>query len=114
MTIDSTASLGPTTAPNARAGNDPRKIHESSQQFESLLIGEMLKASRSDGGWLGTGDDDAGGTAVEMAEQQLAQAMAATGGLGLGPMIERGLTRDASRGQNPRPGPARSAPGSGG
>lgn len=114
MTIDSTAaSLGIPLGTPAKT-DDPKKIHDSAQQFESLLIAEMLKASHGsdDGGWLGTGDDDAGSTGVEMAEQQLAQAVASKGGFGLARLIEQGLTQQAKLAPDPAPGPAGTAAGS--
>jgi Rod binding domain-containing protein len=104
MTIDSTASLGLPLAAPPRGGDDPKKIRESAQQFESLLIAQVLKTGReSGGGWLGTGDDEAGATCVEMAEQQVAQMLAASGGLGLSRLIEQGLTRDAQNAKDPAP-----------
>ena len=38
----------------------PENVREAAQQFESLLIAQLLKTAResgSGGGWLGTGDD---------------------------------------------------------
>ena len=89
------------------SGTDPKRIHESAVQFESLLIGEMLKESRQSGaGWLGTGDDEAGSIGVEMAEQQLAQMLASHGGLGLTRLMEQGLTADSRREADSAPAPA--------
>jgi Rod binding domain-containing protein len=75
----------------------PKQIKESARQFEALMIGQMMKSAREagDGGWLGTGDDKAGSTMCELAEQQIAQLMASQGGFGLATMIEQGLTREA-------------------
>ena len=63
------------------------------------MLGQILKASHdsSDGGWLGTGDDQAGSLAVDMAEQQFAQAMSARGGLGFAKLITAGLERGAAK-----------------
>jgi flagellar protein FlgJ len=86
----------------AQAGPKPGgKVHEAAQQFESLLIGQMLKSAREAGGgsgWLGAGDDDqSGAIGVEMAEQQFANMLAANGGLGLARMVADGLkTSDSS------------------
>ena len=78
---------------------DPAKIHDAAQQFESLLIGELLKTAHEAGGsgWLGTDDDDAGQTGVGFAEQQFSQMLASSGGLGLAPMIEAGLKAQAAK-----------------
>jgi len=96
--IDNIASLSPAVV---LAPHDASKIRSTAQQFEALLIGELLKTSREAGssGWLGTGDDDgAGQTAVEVGEQEFARMLAASGGLGMSKMIESGMKREASRG----------------
>jgi Rod binding domain-containing protein len=89
--------------------NDPKKIHDAAQQFESLMIGEMLKSVRenSSSGWLGSGDDDdvASDSAVGMAEQQFANALALGGGLGLSKMIEKSVTVEVSN-QNDNASPS--------
>jgi len=77
----------------------PEKIRNAAGQFEGLLIGEMLKSAResSDGGWTGgDGDDAAGDSAMGLAEQYFAQAMASGGGLGLARMISQGLEKAKS------------------
>jgi Rod binding domain-containing protein len=63
------------------------------------MLGQILKASHdsSDGGWLGTGDDQGGEMAVEMAEQQFAQAMSAKGGFGFAKLITKGLEHGAAK-----------------
>ena len=73
------------------------KIHHAAQQFEALMINEMMKSEREagDGGWLGSGDETGDSTGVEMAESQFSQALAASGGLGLSHMIEQNLGRQA-------------------
>lgn len=76
------------------AGSKPSKLHVAAQQFEALLIGEMMKSVHegSSSGWLGS-DDGEGGTnqAMEMAESQFANALAAHGGLGLARVVEQGV-----------------------
>jgi Rod binding domain-containing protein len=79
---------------------DAAKIHTTAQQFEALLIGELLKTSREAGqsGWLGTGDnDEAGQIGMEVGEQEFARMLAASGGLGLSKTIEAGMRQDAAR-----------------
>ncbi len=75
------------------------KIHKAAQQFESLMVGEMLKSAREEGsdGWLGSGDSTGDDTALSMAESQLANALSQNGGLGLSSMIERSLTRQTDQ-----------------
>ena len=82
--------------------DNPAKIHEAAQQFESLLIGQLLKTSHDAGGsgWLGTDDDDAGQTGIGFGEEQFSRMIAANGGLGLAPMIESGMKADVAKGTN--------------
>lgn len=86
-----------TVAPrNGAAGREePEKIREAASQFEALLLAEMLKSIReaSGEGWLGTGDDEAGGMMLEVAQEHLAQVLAAQGGLGLARLVAEGLSR---------------------
>jgi Rod binding domain-containing protein len=76
--------------PQSPAGGKD-KIATAARDFEALLIGQLFKAAHGEGGWLGTDDDDPGEAAIGMSEEQLAQAMAAGGGIGLAKMIEAGL-----------------------
>lgn len=77
----------------------PEKIKGAAQQFESLMISELLKTARESGssaggGWMGTGEEDqAGQNCLDMAEQQFSNVMAKAGGLGLQNFITQGLTR---------------------
>lgn len=68
------------------------KTKGAAQQFESLLVAQLLKSThQSGGGWMGTGDDQSGKTAMDYAEEQFASAIVAGGGLGLAKVIEKGL-----------------------
>jgi flagellar protein FlgJ len=76
--------------------DDPAKVHDAAQQFEALLIGQMLRTERESGnGWLGSGGDSAkdsaGDCATDYAEQQFATLLARQGGLGLANLIAAGL-----------------------
>ena len=66
------------------------------------MLGQILKTAResSDGGWLGTGDDQSGELALEMAEQQFAQAMSARGGLGIAKLVTAGLDHHSAKAAN--------------
>jgi flagellar protein FlgJ len=90
-------SLTPTLQPTEvapRKPDDPARIHEAAQQFEALLLGQMLRSVReSAGNWLKTGDDSTGDCATDFAEQQFATTMSKQGGLGLATLISTGLTR---------------------
>ena len=92
--LESTASL-----PAPMKPPDLAKIHTTAQQFEALLIGQLLKTSREAGssGWLGTGDnDEAGQIGMEVGEQEFARMLASSGGLGMSKTIEAGMRRDAA------------------
>jgi flagellar protein FlgJ len=80
--------------------DSPERIKETAGQFESILIGMMLKSMResSGGGWLGTGDEQSLSSLSELAEQQVAQALAASGGFGLAEMVTQGLMKADSLG----------------
>jgi len=99
--IDNIASSALSLVPGSALPNSdsPAKIHGAAQQFEALLIGQMLKTAREAGGtgWLGTDDGDAGQSGVEMGEQQFASMLAASGGLGLAKIIEGGLKVESAK-----------------
>lgn len=88
----------PIEPPDARATRDtPEAIAKAATQFEALLIGEVMKSAREaeGSGWEDTDEEEAGSTLMEVSEQQIAQALAAAGGLGLAKMISAGLSRTA-------------------
>jgi Rod binding domain-containing protein len=70
----------------------PRTVAEAAQQFESLMIGQLLKEARGDErGWLGSGEEAGNAVASGLAEEQFAQALAKSGGLGLSAQIVSSL-----------------------
>ena len=73
--------------------DSPQKIREAASQFESLLIGQVLKSMHEDGddGWLSSGEDQTASSAMSLADEYLAQAISSHGGLGLAQMIARQL-----------------------
>ena len=72
--------------------NDPKRIQDAARQFEALLIGQILKSMReSEGGWMGTGDDQSIASAMEYAQEMFAQSLAAGGGLGLARVVSAGF-----------------------
>lgn len=74
------------------------KIHAAATQFEAIMIGQMMQSAHSAGGsaWMGT-DGDQNSALAEFGEQQFAQALAASGGLGLAKMVIAGLEKNANR-----------------
>jgi flagellar protein FlgJ len=92
-------SSGASAAANGTSQNSPQKIKDAAQQFEALMIGQLLKTAREasgSGGWFGTGEDETGQIPMEMAEQQLAATMAKQGGFGLTTTITRDLELGAA------------------
>jgi peptidoglycan hydrolase FlgJ len=87
--------IGPiASTPSRQSATDtPAKVLDAAQQFESLLLSQILRAAReSGGGWMGTKDASAE-CATDYAEQQFATVMAKQGGLGLANLIAKGLER---------------------
>jgi hypothetical protein len=79
--------------------NDENKVVRAATDFEALLLGQILRSSHGDSGWLGADEDDADSAAVSLGEEQLARAMAASGGVGLSKLIESGI-RNRQRAEN--------------
>ena len=77
---------------SAQSLGTDRKATGAAQQFESLLIAQMLKTMReAESGWLGTGEDSASDSAMAMAEEHFASAISAAGGFGLAKIVGTGL-----------------------
>lgn len=75
------------------AARPPGNIAEAAKQFEALMIAQLLKEARGDeGGWFGSGEDCGSATASGLAEEQFAQALAQSGGLGLSSQIASSLS----------------------
>jgi flagellar protein FlgJ len=78
-------------AATAAKADTPEKVRDAAQQFEALLMGQILRSARQGGsGWLG-GEDSSAECATDYAEQQLAAVLARQGGLGLAGLIAKGL-----------------------
>jgi Rod binding domain-containing protein len=79
------APIGSLAPGSARLPDAPERVRDAAQQFEALLLGQILRAARETSG-AGTSD-----CALEYAEQQFAAVMARNGGLGLASLIVKGL-----------------------
>ena len=77
-------SSSPTDSPAKKTG-------EAAEQFEALLIASMLQTCRQGDSWFGSGGDSASDTAMGYAEEHLARALAAQGGLGIARLVVAGL-----------------------
>ncbi len=90
VNMTNAAALAPEAG--ARKPDDPAKIRDAAQQFEALLIGQILKDVAASAGTGGLGDQDAASASMlEMANESFARAIAARGGLGLAGMVVRDL-----------------------
>ena len=88
-------TLAMATVPAPKSA-DPAKIRDAAQQFEAILLSQILQSAHTpEGGWLGNGSDSASDCATGFAEQQLAVAMARQGGLGLAKVIAEGIEATA-------------------
>ncbi|MGA7415369.1 MAG: hypothetical protein WBW33_33155 [Bryobacteraceae bacterium] len=92
-----TTGVPPTPLSNTQAGkhDSPEATAKAASQFEALLIGQFLKSAREAGGsgWMGTDAEDADAGMIELAEQQLSQALATRGGFGIAKLVAEGLTK---------------------
>ena len=81
------------------ANGNTAKINQAAKDFEGVLITQMLRSAREAGGGSFTGDGDdeneANSTLVEFGEQQMAQALASCGALGIGKIVVAGLKKHA-------------------
>ena len=92
MQVSTRAAIGATTALEPKMPDDPKKIGDAAQQFEALLIGQILKDVSASSGSGGLGDPDAAsGSMLDMANESFARAIASRGGLGLAGMVVRDL-----------------------
>ena len=81
--------LNPLRPPDApRPTDSPAKVHDAAQQFEALLIGQILRSVRESAG---ASSDPSSDSAMGFAEEQFAAILSRNGGLGLASLIEKGL-----------------------
>lgn len=74
------------------------KTVKAAKDFESLLLGQILKSVHEENGWLDSDDDEADSAAISLGEEQLARMMSASGGIGISKMIEKGLQANTATG----------------
>ncbi len=72
--------------PVGTAAPEPSKIRQAAEQFEGLLLGQLLKSVRED-----SEDDPAGAAMLDVAQEHLGQLLASQGGLGLANLVVKGL-----------------------
>lgn len=84
------------TSSGTNSEPNPKRVQDAAQQFEAMLLQQMLKSARDSGSgdWDGSSEDPTGSSMSEMAEQQFAQLLASKGGLGLAKLVVDGLERN--------------------
>jgi Rod binding domain-containing protein len=92
------SSTTPALASLAAVVPKPSKIEDAAQQFESLLIAQMLRSARESGsgGLDGDENDSESATMLDVADQQFATLLSHQGGLGLTNLVVQGLKKDQS------------------
>jgi Rod binding domain-containing protein len=77
-----------------------KPAEKAAEDFEALLLGQMLRAFRKagSGGWLGSGSSGVQDSTMELAEGQLAQALARSGVLGLSQLFAQSQAQKGAAG----------------
>lgn len=71
--------------------NDPKSIHRVAQEFESLLISQLLKSMKQ--GALSEEDGGTNDSVMQYAEESMARVLSQNGGIGMAGVIERALAQ---------------------
>jgi Rod binding domain-containing protein len=82
------------------SGSDDAKIQKGSKEFEAILVGSWLQQAEQSFATVPGADDDqdpGGEQMMSLGVQQLATAMAASGGLGIGKMIAKAMHANAEK-----------------
>ena len=73
------------------ASNDPRSLHRVAQEFESLLIEQILSSMKL--GKAGEDGDSCNSSMMDFAQQNLARLISQRGGIGVGHFLESALNK---------------------
>ena len=90
----------PALSTSSAKKDSPARIRQAATDFEALLLAQMMKSARetfSGGLTDGADDSEVNSTMIELGEQQSAQALASSGGLGIAKMVVTGLAKNADR-----------------
>jgi len=94
-----TAAPARTTAAALPESNSarPEDIQKATREFEAMWIEMMLHSARPEADATLTGESDSTRDMVlDMADQQIAQMLAAQGGMGLSRLVQQGLKKTPS------------------
>jgi len=73
--------------------NDPRALHQAAQEFEALLIGQLLKSMKLSESSDGSG---AASSMMDFAQDSLARLISQNGGIGLAHFLESSLSQSVA------------------
>ena len=82
--------VGPAVAAGEQNGAEAKKFKEATQQFEAILLGQILKAAHesTETGWLGEEERQSSSAIMQFSQEHLAQMLASHGGIGLAQRLE--------------------------
>jgi len=80
-----------TSSPAPPSSSSSTGIRHASEQFEALFVGQLLRSVRESSSDDSGDDSGTNSTFLEMAEEQMAQALSARGGLGMATMVMKEL-----------------------
>jgi len=89
--MNAMATAPASASAHAAPSSIPGEIRHAAEQFEALFIGQLLHSVRESASDDSDDDDDTNSTFLELAEEQLAQALSARGGLGMATMVMKEL-----------------------
>jgi Rod binding domain-containing protein len=97
MEVTSLRNPPAATSVGANSSTNAASLSSAAKEFESVLLGQWLKDAESTFGTVpGNEEDDAGGEQMkEFAVQHVATAITNTGGIGIAPMVEKALAKQA-------------------
>ncbi len=85
--------------------SNPKNIHRVAQEFESLLISQLLKSMKPGGlGEEGSGSND---SVMQYAQESMARVLSQNGGIGMSSVIERAMAQPGADTPAPEPGSAK-------
>ena len=76
------------------APKDPKNIHRVAQEFESLLISQLLKSMKQ--GALGDEGGGSNDSVMQYAQESMARVLSQNGGIGMASVVERAMTQKDS------------------
>jgi len=99
MSVGVLSSLAGIGNPLSGAVSSAAHLSSAAKEFESVLLGQWLKGAESTFGSVpGSEEDDAGGEQMkEFAMQHVAAEITNRGGIGIAPMVERALAKQAAQ-----------------